>query len=145
MRENILMHTGSGRVDDDHLRPKAQRLQVLADIPKKKFTVFDSVSLTVPAGIDNGGLHDFHADHSPRGPSEKNGDRADAAVKIQDGLPANKFCKLGYLPVEFFGPKGIGLEEGVGGDMKQGGTDPVQEGSVSCKDRFPFPNCYGSL
>jgi len=143
--ENLLMHAGPGRVNDHYLRLKREKGQVLADIPEKELAVLDSVCLTIPPGVENSALHDLHADHSPCGVREEDGDRAGAAVKIEDGFVALEFSKLGHLSIEPFGSNGIGLEKGVGGDLKQGGADPVLKDSVTGKDRFPFADRNGSL
>ena len=111
----------AGRVDHHHIRPDPFPLILLRQhflrLSHEKFRIGDAVQGGVFPGVLYGLRHDLHSVHLPRLSGQKQGDGADAAVKIPDCLFSLQGRVLQGRIVKPFRLDGIHLVEGAGGDL----------------------------
>ena len=86
--------------------------------PAKKRRVGDLVEPRVLDRVGHGGLDELDADDLARPRGERQADRADAAVEVEDALVAAQRGELGGVAVEHLGHLGVGLEERLGRDQE---------------------------
>ena len=77
-----------------------------------------SLSARVLDRVGDGGLDELDADDLARPRGEREADRADAAVEVEDALAAAQPGGLGGVAVEHLGHLRVGLEERLGRDQE---------------------------
>ena len=89
-----------------------------ADVAGVEGRVVDLVEARVLDRVGDRVLDELDADHLPRARGEREADRPDAAVEVEDPLVAAQAGELGGDAVEDLGHLGVGLEERLGRDQE---------------------------
>ena len=118
---DLLRQAGARRVDD-HDVGAAGLLDEVAhrepDVAGVEAGVEDVVEARVLDRVGDRRLDDLDADHLARAGGEREADRADAAVEVEDALVAAQLRELGGDLVQPLGHLGVGLEERLRADQE---------------------------
>lgn len=110
--EERLVAARARRVHQEHVAALAVLRHVhheFARVGADEADVFHVVQLGVGDGVAHGVAVDLHAEHLPGGFGGDHADRADAAVRVDDGLPAGQPGEFHRLAVEHLGLRRVDL------------------------------------
>lgn len=110
--EERLVAARARRVHQEHVAALAVLRHVhheFARVGADEADVFHVVQLGVGDGVAHGVAVDLHAEHLPGGSGGDHADRADAAVRVDDGLPTGQPGEFHRLAVEHLGLRRVDL------------------------------------